>query len=439
MFLLLKRTGLIVLFLLLCSVIPSLSVETLTFQQILQEGLTGSFDLRISAENIAAAEAAVLESKADYYPQLSLRFGQAYVHVYDEYSSVASVGDAVYSDYVSKYKHSLSFYAQYTLYDFGRRKLGVQNAEQQVNITELQKDQSRFENAQSLLDLYVKALKLQKQMTVQQNILNGRKRIFVLTQQLLNAGTYGYQQVGDAAILLAQSVSKLDQLQIDLQSTLDNLSFYTSKPYVAEQIDLSDLEISAGFDKSEIFTDKFPEIRILEEQIARKGTELAIVQRELYPRLTFNGSYGMYGSADNSYSDSLEQMRQRDASVTLSLSIPLFDGFSTKAKKQRLRHELSRLKVEKEKTLAALINRVGAAQRSFRSLRQLKEERSQQERRIVQQIDDSNRLSRHKLIDQVTFVQRKIELEQHNLENDLLEVDSAAAATLLTLLQGASS
>ncbi|SEA82060.1 Outer membrane protein TolC [Desulfuromusa kysingii] len=439
MFYSLRRTGLFVLFLITCSVSSVAAIETLSFQAVLASGLENSFDSRINAENINASRAAVIEAKADYYPQLSLRFGQAYVHVYDEYSSVASVGDTVYSDSISKYKHSLSFYAQYNLFDFGRRKLGVNYAKQQVNIAESQNDQSRFENSQSLLALYVKALKLQKQIAVQQNILNGRKRIFNLIQQLLVAGKYGHQDVGDAAIMLAQSVSHLDQLRVDLQSILDNISFYTRRFYAAEKIHLADFEVSASIGDTAILTDKLPELRILEEQIARKETELAIARRELFPRLTLTGSYGMYGSNDNSYSDSLEQMSQRDANVTLSLVMPIFDGFAAKAKKQRLQHEMLRLKVEKEKTLADLGNRVSAAQRSFCSLQHLNIERSQQKRQIVQQVDDFNRLSQQKLTDQVTFVQRMIELEQHHLENDLQEVDSAAAATLLTLLQGASS
>jgi outer membrane protein, adhesin transport system len=435
----LKRAGLFALLLLICSVSSAAAVETLTFQTVLAESLANSFDSRINDENIQSSRAAVLESKADYYPQLTLRFGQEYVHVYDQNSAVASVGDTVYSDYQSKYKHSLSLYAQYNLYDFGRRRLSVQYADQQVTLAELQKDQSRFDNSRKLLELYSQALKLQKQIAGQRNILSGRKRIFELTQQLQKAGKYGQQVVADAAIFLAQTVSKLDQLQIDFQATLDSLSFYTRQTYIADTISLADFALVDGPDDGDISVFQLPEIKILQQQVERKETELAIAKRELLPRLTLQGSYGMYGSDDNSYSDSLEHMRKRDAGVTLALVMPLFDGFAVSAKKQRLQHEIARLKLEKEKALANLDNIINAARRSFDSLQSRKNERSLQKRRIDQQIDDYDRLSEQQLTDQVTLVQKSIELEQHHLDNDLQEVDSAAAAILLTFLQEAGS
>ena len=435
----LRRVGFFALFLLICSVVPATSVETLTFQKVLADGLENSFDSRINAENVNASRAAVLESKADYYPQLSLRFGQEYVHVYEQNSAVASVGDTVYSDYTSKYKHSLSLYAQYNLYDFGRRRLGVHYADQQVAISELQKDQSRFENSQKLLDLYSQGLRLQKQRAVQKKILSGRKRIFELTQQLLQAGKYGHQVVADAAIALAQTISQLDRLQIDFQATLDNLAFYTRTSYAAEQIYLDDFKLGDGVEDLVVHAAKFPDIRSLQQQIERKETELAIARYELLPKLNLRGSYGMYGSDDNSFSDSLEQMGKRDTSVTLSFVLPLFDGFAASAKKQRLQHDIARLRVEKEKALANLDNTINSARRSFLSLQNRKGERSQQKRRIYQQNNDYDRLSEQQLTDQMTLVQKSIELEQHHLDNDLQELDAAAAAILLTLLQEAGS
>lgn len=435
----LRRVGFFALFLLICFVESATSTETLTFQRVLADGLENSFDNRINAENINASKAAVLESKADYYPQLSLRFGQEYVHVYDQNSAVASVGDTVYSDYQSKYKHSLSFYAQYNLYDFGQRRLSVQYADQLVTISELQKDQSRFENSQKLLDLYSQGLRLQKQIAVQQKIHSGRKRIFELTQQLLQAGKYGHQVVADAAILLAQTISQLDRLQIDFQTTLDRLSFYTCQIYIADSISLADFGLSAGPDDGDISAAQLPEIKILQQQVERKEMEFAIAERELLPKLTLQGGYGMYGSDDNSYSDSLQQLSKRDASVTLSFVLPLFDGFAASAKKQRLQHDIARLKVEKEKALANLDNTINSARRSFHSLQNRKDGRSQQKRRIYQQIDDYDRLSEQQLTDQVKLVQKSIELEQQHLDNDLQEVASAAAAIFLTLLQEAGS
>lgn len=414
-----------------------LFAETLTFQQVLAAAFEQAYELKISEEDVEASKAAVAEAKAGYYPQLTLHFGQEYVHVYDEYSAVASVGDTVYSDYVSKYKHSLAFYARYNLYDFGRRRLGVQHANQQVGISKLQKEYAVFESSQKLLDYYSEALKLQKRITVIQKILDGRKKMFALSQQLQAAGQYGHLRVGEAAISLAQTVTQLDDLQVEFQTALDLLSFYTRNAYPADSIYLADLEsVAVNVDKV-VSVPQLPEIKILQQKLERKETELAIAKCELLPELTLQGAYGMYGNDDSSYHDSLDTIRKRDVSITLSFVLPLFDGFANSAQKKRLRHEISRLKIEQQKAMAEWKSRLSLARRSFKSLNRRIVERAQQNRQISWQISDFDRLAQQKMTDQVTLIEKMIELEQLNLDVALQEVDSAAAAIRLMLFQEA--
>lgn len=412
---------------------------TLTFQQVLDAGLKNGFDVRIADESTRASEFAVEEAKADYYPQVSLRFGHEYVHVYDKFNSVVSVGDTVYSDSTSKYKHSLGFYAQYNLYDFGRRRLNVHYAKQQVILSELQTKQAHYETCVTLLDLYVNALKIQKQIKIEERIFNNRKRIFQLAEKLQGAGKYGYQEVGDAAILLAQATARLDGLIVDFQSLLNSLSIYTGSKYISSDISVTDLNSSTYEGDLGIVVGGLPETLIIQQQIERKETELAIAKRALLPSLSLRGSFGMYGSDDHSYSDSLDQMSKRDASIALSFTMPLFDGFAASAKKKRLQHEISRLQLEKQKVIAELDANLQKIQNSYRSLSQLKGERLHQKQRINQQINNFARLSRQQLTDQDTLAKKAIDLDQYQLETSLQEVDAAAAALQLSLFKEAGS
>jgi outer membrane protein len=412
---------------------------TLTFKHVLDAGLKNGFDIRIADESIRASEFAVDEAKADYYPQLSMRFGQEYVHVYDKFSSVVSVGDVVYSDSTSKYKYSLGLYSQYNLYDFGRRRLNVHYAKQQVSLSKLQTRQAHYETSVTLLDLYVKALKLQRQIEIEERTLSRRKRIFQFAEKLQGAGKYGLQEVGDAAILHAQTAARFDGLIVDFQSVLNNLSIYTREKYISSDISVADLTPSPYEGSLDAVVEEFPEAQIIQQQIERKETELAIAKRALLPSLLLRGSFGMYGSDDHSYTDSLDQMSKRDASLTLSFIMPIFDGFAASAKKKRLHYEKSRLQLEKQKIIAELDANLEKIQNSYRSLFQLKGERINQQQRINQQICNFSRLSRQQLTDQVTLAKKAIDLDQYQLETFLQEVDAAAAALQLSLIKEAGS
>lgn len=420
-----------------CPVSFCAAAQTITFDQILAAGLKNGFDAHIAAEGVRVSEAAVTEAKADLYPQLSLRFGQEYVHVYDEFNSVVSIGDTVYSDSTSKYKHSLGFYSQYNLYDFGRRRLTIEHARQQVHHSELQLKQVQFEISIALLERYAQALKLQKQLAVEERAFAGRKRIFQLSQQLGTAGKMGQQEIGEAALLLAQTTSRMDALKVELQSALDAISVYTREEYHSESLLIADFTSSENLESVVFNVDQLPQVRILDQQIRQKETELAIAKRANLPQLTLNGSFGMYGSDDHSYHDSLDQMSKRDAGITLSLTMPIFDGFAAAAKKQRLQHEINRLQLKKRKAGAELQADIDNSLRSYHSLTQLSGNRNKQQRQVELQINNYERLSRQQLTDQVTLTRKTIDLAQYRLETRLQAIDTAASAIRLSLLQGA--
>lgn len=427
-----------ILFLFLGS--PAFShAETLTFDKVLAEGLRNALDPQIGAENLAAAEAAVGEARADYYPQLSLRYGQEYVHVYDEFSAVVSVGDTVYSDSTSKYKSSLYLFSQYNLYDFGRRRLRINYAEQQVRISSLRIDQSRLEISRILLDLYSRGLKLQYRMAVQQAVLDRHNRIYRLVEQLRGAGRYGRQDVGDAALALAETLSGLEDMRIEYGGILAELSLYTRSNYNPDDVTLAGLEMSGKDPPPGENLGLFPEVLILQEQIKRKKTELMLAERTFLPQLTLSGSFGMYGSDDNSYGDALQALSKRDASIYLSINMPLFDGFAARSQKRRLRHEIAGLELEKQKTIMELQNEYGKVRMSYQSLQNFEQERDDVKCRIVQQTNDLSRLSQQQMIDQVALEKKRIAFARHRLDVDLRQIDYFSAALLLKLLNEAGS
>ncbi|MCF6267725.1 MAG: TolC family protein [Desulfuromusa sp.] len=349
----LRWTVIIVLSLFLCLAGSGVYAEILTFKDILAAGLQNSFDSKIVREEIGAAQATVAERQADYYPQLSLRFGNEYVHVFAEDGDIVSVGDAIIADNASGYKHSLIATARYNLYDFGIRKLRVKNSRRQVRIAELQKQQSSFELHKKMLNLYADSLKVQQRIRVMAVVAERQRTIFQLSKKLHQAGTIGREQLGNAALELAETHSQLEDLRTRWENLLESLSFHTRQNYRAEEVALANFPQMEKPEKI-INPESFPAVLIYRQQIETKQAELSMVKRSLLPRLTLSGSYRMFGSDDHSFTRSLSNLNSRDASVTLYLECPIFDGFANRAKQTRIRHELASLRYQKQKKEAEL-------------------------------------------------------------------------------------
>ena len=434
----LRRTVFTVLLLSLCLTGTNVYADVLTFKEVLAAGLQNSFDSKIVREEIGAAQATVAEQQADYYPQLSLRFGNEYVHVFDEDSDVVSVGDAIIADNASGYKHSLIATARYNLYDFGIRNLTVANARRQVRVAELQKQQSSFDIHKEILNLYASSLKEQQRIQVMEAVSEQQRMTFQLSKKLYQAGTIGREQLGNTALELAETLSQLVELRTRWENLLESLSFHTRQNYCAEEVTL------AAFPKIKkpeniVKPENFPAVLIYRQQIKTKQAELSMIKRSRLPKLTLSGAYRMYGSDDHSFTDSLSSLDSRDASVTLYLECPVFDGFANRARQARIRHELTSLRYQKQKKEAELLQELATTLNAYTASASMEEKRHEQLTRIAGQRSDVQRLSEQQLTDQITVHNRTIELFRRQLDVDLRQVDYAASALLLTLINEAGS
>jgi outer membrane protein TolC len=410
--------------------------ELLTFDSVLTAALKNSFDIKISQEDTRAGQAFVHEMKADHYPQLSVRFGNEYVHAFEEDGDVVSVGDAIIANDASGYKHSFIAGLSYNLFDFGVRRLTVENARRQVQISRLQERQVLWEVRKEILNRYYAALKVQKQIQTTETILARQNKIFRLSRQLRQAGTVGREQVGTAALSLAETLSQLDDLKVRYQNALDSLSYYTQQTYLAEQIHLADL-VQVDELNAEIDLDFSPEMLVVEQQIENKKAELSMVKRAQLPKLTLYGSYRMFGSDADTFAHSLADLSSRDASVTLYLEWPIFDGFGSRAKKTRLKHEIASLRYQKQKKRAELQQELSGALNSYETHTSAQENRQKELNQIVQERDDAQLLAEQQITDQISFHSRMVDLARQRVEVELGQIDFAVSAMTLDFMHKA--
>lgn len=438
-----SRVGMVIILLLCRPGIPYVHAEAITFQQVLAEGLSNSFDRRIINKEIQAARAGVNEARADLYPQLAVQFGQEYVHVYDDVtggdnSDIVSVGDAIAADDASGYKHSLIATAQYTLYDFGVRDLKIAMAEDEVDIAGLRERNAVIETGKKLLALYTTGLKHQEQIRALAHICDARQVIFRMAKRLHKAGALGRDQLGETALDMADEVSRLADLRIDFKKALEQISFFTRQDYPPDRISLEGFRMPVIQDQSPDFSDN-PKIKLLNRQMDNKRTELRMAKRSGLPVFNLYWDWRQFGSDDLSYMDSLSNLRSRDTSLTLYLKFSLFDGFRRKARQTRLRREIEGLRIEADKKRAELQQEFSIAMNTYTALSGLEDSRKDNLNVVAKQIAYKNRLAEQQHGNQVSIQKQMIALTRQQLEIKLKQIDFAASALRVKLLMGDGS
>ena len=169
-----------------------------------------------------------------------------------------------------------------------------------------------------------------------------------------------------AALALAEALTRLDELQAVAAETLSELSTYTGE-YYSEDTHLNDFTTLSLVVEDPDF-EQLPAVALLTEQIQSKQLQLDLAYKDYWPTVVASASIGMYGSDDNSYSDAIEDLNKRDASVGVTFVWAIFDGFATSAKVKRLKLELEALKLEKEQQLSATKTEYRQQQLQYESL-----------------------------------------------------------------------
>ena len=415
--------------------VPSAFSADLNFKSVLAAALKNSYDTKIFQADALAGNAFVREAKAEYYPKLSVRFGNDFIHSFTEKSGVVAGGDLVIAD-ESSYRHSLISSLSYTLYDFGVRKLTVENARRQVNISQLQERHAYLETYKAVLEHYSNGLKFQKQIFITEKILDRQNAIFRLAKQLRIAGTLGREQVGIAALDLAETLNQLDDLKLRLQDVLAGLSFYTQQDYGSDGVvfrDFAALRMTEGA----VNLDAVAEVRIYQQQIDSKKAELSMVKRSMLPKLMIYGSHRMFGSDTDEFGRSLLDLTARDATVSVVLEWPLFSGFADTAKRGRLHHEINSLHYQKEKKKAELHQEISSLTDTYQFYQSIENKHRVQMELIADEQEDATRLADQQVTDQINFHRKMVELNRLQLEQELWRVDYATSALALDFMNRA--
>jgi len=248
----------------------------------------------------------VVEAYSSYYPSLDLSSGYSY----------SEAG-----------RYSTSVGVRYPLYQGGYIRASVRAARARVKIGEESYRLAEDEVILAVKEAFFGILQKQEQIALAQDVLKRREQDLVLIKLKYNAGRESSPAVREAEASLLQAEYDKEQAEKELTLAQIELNLLLGKPRRAE--------VSISYQDEEI---QFPSLdRLIEEAKAQRPdirsqrvntdvleAQVTQAKSNYFPKISLSSSYGLGGS------EFFDQ--QGDWSVGISLSLPIFEGFSRKAK-----------------------------------------------------------------------------------------------------------
>lgn len=438
----------IILFTLLINIFPPAKAEILSFDGILDEAVKNSIDLKIAKTNVKISTAGIKEAKSEYYPIINLGYNAKYdKDLTDGNSSLDYVGDTLLLG-TTRYQNSISASLQYNLYDFGIRG-------KKLSIAKKDKTQKQIEYNRNLRDLKVKLVEAYAQALLTYRELTTNKKIMALDKELLSmyeklhtAGTIRTTEVSAQAINTAKLTNKIDDLTVKLQKNLEDLSFYTLEDYNANTVELldfknnsDDVELVNLTQKEEkepvkleikeihlLETEKLPEYKVYKLEIEKKKEELSILKRQRLPHFVFSSGYYLYGTDRNDFFDSMDDMTDRSLTFRISSTIPVFDGFKNKARREKTELEIEKLKLERQKKVKQMKTYYEKLYKEADEFTNIYDNEKISLDLVEKKMNMLERLKEQEVIGKITYINQKkelisqkSELEQAKINNDFIK------------------
>lgn len=259
-----------------------------TLDKLVDDALAANHDLRIAVGHLVEARAARRQSLYDLAPTVTASGGhqtQKIPQVESGFPFTASYYDA-------------GFDAFWELDLFGRVRRGVEASRAQLQGAEANLRDAQVSVIAEVARTYFELRGEQDELAVARRNVENQQETLHLTDARLNAGRGTELDTSRAQAQLSTTLSTIDPLEAAVSRSIHRLGVLTGRDPNALQDLLSpprDLpplpQIAAVGDPATLLRRR-PDIRVAERQLAASTAEIGVAVGDLFPKVTFTGSFG---------------------------------------------------------------------------------------------------------------------------------------------------
>lgn len=431
------------------------NAEVISFDYILQESITNSYELNMSKLDTQIGEAGIKEAKSEYFPKFSGYLTAEHSNDLTNGSSpVSYIGNEVLLNN-DRYQNAASLGLSYNLFDFGIRNKKVKIAEDEKEQKAIIYTQGLRDLKIKLVDIYGDALSAYKEYKTKEELLSIQSQLYQINERLNQAGKVRKTDVLNEAVKVAELTTQINNVKTDYAKALEELSYYAKQPLNSKEVQLLEFKerkndsdiISVNYKKPSLrigaqvntfVLEKTPEFKIYELELAKKQKELDILKRKNLPSLTLDTRHYLYGTDPSNPMDSIRDLSERSMTVRIMSVFHLFDGFKTKSQKQKVMLEIEKIKLAKQQKMAELTKQFEQIKQDSEVSEKNLKESSDALTLVKKNIKMIDKLKDNQLISQTDYLEQKADLLNKQIVLEKNKIDNYIAQYKMNVLKGIS-
>jgi len=317
--------------------------QRISFNEAIQIALDQNINLKQSANQVEIAATQVSDNRMQYYPNLSFSTGagQSYGRSIDETSNTF-IDDATES-------WSAGVSSGVSLFTGFRREALMSQSKLDLESADLSFSRQRQDVIFRVMSNYLNLIDQSQQVLIREENLEAQQQELERIQEFVRVGQRAISdqfqqetQVANAELQLIQTQRLLQLAEANLIQILqlDPFGVYDFVIPDVSDDDLAEQAYSVNEMLNEAFSQR-TDLQAQERSIAATAEGIRIARATRLPNINLNGNYSTRWSSAPSLNlfDQLDLFR--GGNVSVSLSLPIFDRFSTRNNVQRAQVRLT--------------------------------------------------------------------------------------------------
>lgn len=345
--------------------LPILSQEPVqwTLDKCIDYALENNIQLQQSKITMKESEVDVKSAKASLFPSLSFSTGHNINNrPYQENMNMISGSEVISSSNNTTYSGNYGLNAQWTVWDGNKKLNNIKQRETALQISSLAIDEVANSLQEQIAQVFVQILYANESVKINENTLEVSKATYERGVQMFNIGSLSKAdlaqleaQVSNDQYQLTVSKSSLNEYKLQLKQLLE---LDGSEEMVLVLPELSDEDILLPLSsQEEIYQQALvlrPEIRSGELSIENSKLDVKVAKAGYYPTISISASIGSNTNSGSNQSWSRQMKSSWNNTISVNLSLPLFDNRQNKSAVEKAKLQLSNNQmnlINKEKEL----------------------------------------------------------------------------------------